>query len=213
MSQPTQPPNTQSNSNSNSNSGSIISTTSITQTAAVGGLTFTQPPHTAAASFYKIAPSQLITFGWNFTSLLSMPTHLTISAVGANEITYPVGPTDGITFGDAGGLGCYSYQQANPTWPLSPQTYALKIWDDRGPNAPRAPGLFQENTEMTFAMYLPRPYTHSLVSSNLFVTVGWSCTGCQNVSIFSYATHPAFAATLASIFVVLLSGSWLSRPR
>jgi hypothetical protein len=69
-------------------------TVSVPQTAAAGGLLFTQPPQTAAASYYKIAESNPITFGWNFTSVLVYPTSLTVSAFCAsNGNTYAVGPT------------------------------------------------------------------------------------------------------------------------
>jgi hypothetical protein len=69
-------------------------TVSVPQTAAAGGLLFTQPPQTAAASYYKIAPSNLVTFGWNFTSVSVYPTSLTVSAYcQSNGNTYPVGPT------------------------------------------------------------------------------------------------------------------------
>lgn len=34
-----------------------------------GGLSYTQPALTDAVSYYKIAPSNAITFGWNYTSL------------------------------------------------------------------------------------------------------------------------------------------------
>lgn len=34
-----------------------------------GGLTYTKPANTDAVSYYKIYPSNAITWGWNFTSL------------------------------------------------------------------------------------------------------------------------------------------------
>ncbi len=79
-------------------------TVSVAQTAAAGGLLFTQPPQTAAASYYKIAPSNLVTFGWNFTSVVVYPTSLTVKAYCAsNGNTYPVGPTgaNGVLAGTA----------------------------------------------------------------------------------------------------------------
>src|SRR6267154_2116500 len=33
-----------------------------------GGISMTKPPQTAI-SFYKIAPNEIVTFGWNFTSI------------------------------------------------------------------------------------------------------------------------------------------------
>jgi hypothetical protein len=77
---------------------SSTSAIQIPATAPAGGLTITQPPQTAT-SFYKIAPSQFITFAWNFTYVLVTPTSLTLSAVGDNGNTYPVGPTNGVIAG------------------------------------------------------------------------------------------------------------------
>ena len=88
------------------------SSSSIPASAPAGGLTITQPPQTAT-SFYKIAPSQPITFAWNFTYLLATPASLTLSAVGENGNTYPVGPTNGIIPGTATSViwDPYSYNQ------------------------------------------------------------------------------------------------------
>jgi hypothetical protein len=87
-------------------------TTSIPDSVPAGALTITQPPQTAT-SFYKIAPSQLITFAWNFTDLLVTQTSLTVSAVGQNGFTYPVGATDGHLAGTATSVvwDPYSYNQ------------------------------------------------------------------------------------------------------
>lgn len=136
------------------------STLSIPQTAPAGGLTITQPPQTAT-SFYKIAPSQLITFGWNFTYVIATPTHLTVSAVCSNGNTYPVGPTNGIIPGTATQVvwDVYSYQQANPNMPLAQASCSLTIWDDRGPTATRRPGFLQANSALQFALYTPEAYT------------------------------------------------------
>jgi hypothetical protein len=136
------------------------STLSIPATAAAGGITITQPPQTAT-SFFKIAPGQLITFGWNFTSVLATPTHLTVSAVCDNGNTYPVGPTDGVIAGTATNVvwDPYAYDQANPSQPLAQAGYTLRVWDDRGPGAPRRGGYMQENNALRFALYTPQDYT------------------------------------------------------
>jgi hypothetical protein len=133
---------------------------SIPPTAAAGGITITQPPQ-GATSFFKIAPSQAITFAWNFTSLYSTPAHLTVSAVCENGNTYPIGPTDGIIDGTATSVvwDPYAWDQNHPELPLAPKTYTLQVWDDRGPNAARAPGLFEKNTALKFALYKPKEYT------------------------------------------------------
>jgi hypothetical protein len=71
------------------------------------------PPQTAT-SFYKIAQNQMITFGWNLTSVIATPTSITLSAVCANGNTYAVGPDpDGKVAGTATSVvwDVYSYQQ------------------------------------------------------------------------------------------------------
>lgn len=142
------------------NTASSSTTLSIPQSAPAGELTIIQPPQTAT-SYFKIAPSNTIMFQWNFSYVLSTPTHLTVSAVCENGNTYPVGPTDGVIPGDATSVtwDLWSYQQAHPATPLAPRSYTLNIWDDRGPGAPREPGLLQENSQLRFALYSPQAYT------------------------------------------------------
>ncbi|EKM56915.1 uncharacterized protein PHACADRAFT_254304 [Phanerochaete carnosa HHB-10118-sp] len=193
-------------SQSGSGSGSLqasTSTISIPQTAPAGGLTITQPPQTQT-SYFKIAPSDTITFAWNFTYLLSTPTHLTVSAVCDNGNTYPVGPTDGVIPGSATSVtwDVWSYQQAHPNTPLAQATYTLHIWDDRGPGAPREPGLFTENDALQFAMYSPQAYTP---------LASWTCGGCNNGAWSSYVAHPAFVSLAVTFVVMFLSGYSLLR--
>ncbi|KAG6909104.1 hypothetical protein DXG01_001978 [Tephrocybe rancida] len=135
-----------------------LTSTKISDTAPAGLLTITQPPSTAT-SYYKIAPNNLVTFGWNFSYVVVPPTHLTVQAVCENGNTYPVGPTDGIIDGTATEViwDLWNYQQNNPI-PLAPKTYTLNIWDERGPSAGRAPGRLQANSGLKFAMYTPEPY-------------------------------------------------------
>ncbi|KAH8115902.1 hypothetical protein DFH11DRAFT_1245306 [Phellopilus nigrolimitatus] len=186
---------------SGSNTGSFIS---IPATAAAGGLTFTQPPQTADASFYKIASGAPITFGWNFTSLIVTPTHLTVSAFCENGVTYPVGPTNGVIDGKATQVvwDLFSYQQANPGTPLAQATYTLSIWDDRGPGAARAAGYLSPNSGLKFALYTPQPYTP--------IASGWTCQGCSSAE-FTMAAHPALVAFFATFAIMLLSGWSLLR--
>lgn len=147
-------------SSTSSGSNSASSTLSIPQTAAAGGVTLTQPPQ-LSTSFFKIASGQLVTFGWNFTSVLATPTSLTVSAVCENGNTYPVGPTDGIIPGTATTVvwDPYSYDQNNPSLPLVQASYTLHIWDDRGPNVGASPGYMSPNTALKFALYTPQAYT------------------------------------------------------
>ncbi|PIL27300.1 hypothetical protein GSI_10447 [Ganoderma sinense ZZ0214-1] len=186
---------------STSGSGSS-SSSAIPQTAPAGGLTITKPPQTAT-SFFKIAPSNTITFAWNFTDVLSTPTHLTVSAIGENGNTYPVGPTDGIIDGTATSVtwDLWSYQQAHSTLPLAPGSYVLHIWDDRGPGAAREPGLLQENSALKFALYTPQSYTP---------LESWVCSTCSGAWT-DFATHPAFVSLTVTFVVMFLSGYSLIR--
>ncbi|KAI0674092.1 hypothetical protein C8Q78DRAFT_1163060 [Trametes maxima] len=183
-------------------SSQTSSSLNIPQSAAAGGLTITQPPQTAT-SYYKIAPSNTITFAWNFTDVLSTPTHLTVSAVCDNGNTYPVGPTDGVIAGDATSVtwDLWSYQQAHSNLPLAEASYVLHIWDDRGPGAARQPGLLSENSALKFALYNPQSYTP---------LENWTCPTC-NGAISDYLSHPAFVSLSVTIVVMFLSGFSLIR--
>ncbi|CAL1709216.1 unnamed protein product [Somion occarium] len=186
-------------------SQSSLGSLTIPQTAPAGGLTITQPPQTAT-SYYKIKQGVTLTFGWNFTSLLSTPTHLTVSAICDNGNTYPVGPTDGIIPGDAQSVewDLFSYNQAHPDTPLAQNSYTLHIWDDRGPGAAMAPGLFHENNALRFALYNPASYTP---------LASWDCSGC-NVAAAAASfspTNPVFISMFTTILVMILSGYTLLR--
>lgn len=147
-------------SQASSNNNSTTTHVSIPQSAPAGLLTITQPPESTIA-FFKIAPSQTITFAWNFSYLLSTPASLTVSAICENGYTYPVGPTNGIIPGDATSVlwDAYAWQTNNPNSPLAQATYTLEIFDNRGPGSARSPGLLQPNNALRFALYTPQPYT------------------------------------------------------
>ncbi|THH08742.1 hypothetical protein EW146_g8899 [Bondarzewia mesenterica] len=216
-----------SGSNSASASGSSSgnsSSISIPQTAAAGGLTITSPPQTSVA-FFKLAPSQPITFAWNFTSLYSTPAHLTLSAVCDNGITYPVGPTDGIIPGTATSVvwDAWGFQESNPASPLPQATYTLNIFDERGPGVARAPGLFSPNNNLKFALYTPQPYTpissgeYFYVLGSAFICIrghtdaclcdaGWTCSGCKSDGLAAYTAHPAFVSIFATMLIMFFSG-------
>jgi hypothetical protein len=142
--------------NANSTSSQLI----IPQTVPAGLLTITQPPQSTVA-FFKIAPSQPITFAWNFSYVLSTPAFLTVSAICENGNTFPVGPTNGIIPGTSTSVvwDAYAWQTNNPNSPLAQATYTLEIFDNRGPGAARAPGLLSPNNALQFALYTPQPYT------------------------------------------------------
>ncbi|KAG5642471.1 hypothetical protein DXG03_002749 [Asterophora parasitica] len=191
---PQQPPNTQS---------STTSRLQIDPTAPAGLLTITQPPQTAT-SYYKIAPSNLVTFGWNFSYVQATPEALTVSAVCDNGNTYPVGPSDGIIPGTATEVvwDLYSYQQNNPNTPLAPTSYTLQIHDQRGLGAGRAPGFLQANTGLKFALYTPEAYTA--------LADGWTCQTC-NAAWSTYAANPLLISVFATFMIVFLSGFGLLR--
>lgn len=143
-----------------SSSRAANSTISIPASAPAGLITITQPPQTTIA-FFKIAPSQPITFAWNFSYILSTPASLTVSAICDNGNTYPVGPTNGVIPGTATNViwDAYGWQENNPNSPLAQATYTLEIFDERGPGSARAPGLLQPNNALKFALYTPQGYT------------------------------------------------------
>jgi hypothetical protein len=227
------PPASASNANSASNSpspgGSVpnsaatASTLSIPQSAPAGGITMLTPAQTAT-SYYKLAPSQPITFGWNFTYLFTTPTHLTVSAVCDNGNTYPVGPTDGVIPGTATSVvwDAYAWNEANPGTPLAQATYTLNVWDDRGRTAVRAPGLFSPNSALHFALYSPQAYTPLASGASPFLSCrtsrctyvfspGWQCSGCNSGALARATAHPGFAALIMTLVVCLLSGYGLLR--
>ncbi|KAF9443309.1 hypothetical protein P691DRAFT_797519 [Macrolepiota fuliginosa MF-IS2] len=177
----------------------------IPPNAPAGGILMTQPPQTAV-SFYKVAPSQTVTFGWNFTSVLQDSQSLTVSAICDNGNTYPVGPTDGVLPGTATQVfwDLYSWQSSNPQQPLPQGTCTLTMWDNRGQSALPRPGFMKPFNNLQFGLYTPQPYTP--------LASGWSCTECHNDSVISAATHPAFIGILVSFLVIFLSGFHLLRP-
>ncbi|OBZ78123.1 hypothetical protein A0H81_02280 [Grifola frondosa] len=190
--------NTSTANTSSSGSASSSSTLNIPSSAPAGGLTITQPPQTAT-SFYKIAPSNTITFAWNFTDVLSTPSHLTVSAVCDNGNTYPVGPTDGVIPGTATSVtwDLWSYQQAHAATPLAQETYVLHIFDDRGEGAPRA--RITAGEHRTQVRDVLSPAVHP--APNL----GWTCPTC-NGSWSDFVAHPAFVSLVATFVIMFLSG-------
>ncbi|KAI0319144.1 hypothetical protein OF83DRAFT_1055541 [Amylostereum chailletii] len=184
-------------------SASGNATVSIPITAAAGALSVTQPPQTTVA-FFKLASNQPITFAWSFSDVLSTPASLTVSAIGANGITYPVGPTDGVIPGTATSVvwDAWAFQESNPGSKLAQQTYTLNIHDERGAGAARAAGLLQANSALRFALYTPQPYTP--------LASGWNCGACRNEGTM-FGAHPAFVSVFATILIMFLSGFALLR--
>ncbi|GAA5993896.1 hypothetical protein JCM11641_004734 [Rhodosporidiobolus odoratus] len=174
---------------------------SIPNTAPAGGLTYLTPAATAAASYYKIASGNPITFGWNYTSLYSTPTSLTFEArCSANGNTYPVATVAG----SATSLvwDPWAYAQSGNAVPFAQASYTLRVYDERGPDATAQAGLFNgANSIVNFAMYSPASYTS--------LSDGWSCAGCSAATslIASYLSHPALVALPVTLALVLIGGA------
>ncbi|KAG2050380.1 hypothetical protein BDR06DRAFT_984037 [Suillus hirtellus] len=117
-------------------------------------------PPIQSYSYYKIAPSEYVAFGWNFSSIIVTPTALTVAAV-TNGNTYPIGPTDGVIYGTAQSMVWYpyGYQTTNPSLSLVQASYTLHIGAQGGPSAFPTPGYLEPNSELVFAMYTPQAYT------------------------------------------------------
>ncbi|KAI5451921.1 hypothetical protein NCC49_001222 [Naganishia albida] len=187
-------------------------TTSIPATAAAGGLTMTQPPSTASASFYKIASANYVTFGWNLTSLYVTPESLTVIATCTqNGNTYKVGPTnaageiDNVVPGTATQIvwNPWEYEQQAGATPLAAATYTLSVWDERGPGATVAGGRFSPYSGTQFALYRPQQYTP---------LSEWNCSTCSSAT--RIASNPAFLAIfITAMLMVFSSWSFIGRRR
>lgn len=141
-------------------SSSTTSLVSIPPNAPAGGISITEPV-TTTVSYYKIAPSQTMTFGWNMTDVLVTPSVLTFSAFcSSNKNTYPVGTVTvpGTATQILWEPWTYQTSQGLQT-PLVQGTYTLLVADERGTSAVGAAGRFNYNNQLTFAFYTPQPYT------------------------------------------------------
>lgn len=130
-----------------------------------GGLSITEPAQTAQASYYKIAPHETITFGWEFTSLTATPSRLyVVASCSKNGNTYPIAPSPSGIPGDARSVTWYPYgyrmdAQKHGDPDLVADKYRLIIYDDKGPTGVAKGGEFQANNMAEFSMYFPKKYT------------------------------------------------------
>ncbi|KIL00805.1 hypothetical protein PAXRUDRAFT_821256 [Paxillus rubicundulus Ve08.2h10] len=179
-------------------SGVTASASSVPANGEPGMIVFTQPP-LQSTSFYKIAPGEYVTFGWNFTYLAVTPSAITVSAVCENGNTYPIGPTNGVIAGNAQSVVWYpyGYQTANPSLPLAQASYTLHIWGDGGESAIPTPGYLEPNSQLQFSLYTPQPY--------IPLTSGWQCAGC-GAALAQFDSHPASIALITTLLVIFLSG-------
>lgn len=163
----------------------------------------TKPPSSAEPSYYKIAASNYVTFGWNLTSLYVTPTSLTvIASCSQNGNTYPVGPTnsagevDNVIPGSSTEIiwSPFDYEQQPGNTPLAAATYRLQIYDERGPAASQAGGRFSPYSGMQFALY--RPQTYKPLSE-------WNCVNCNAAT--RLALNPISLMLFTSL-IMLISG-------
>lgn len=146
---------------SSGGSSASASSSAIPSSAAAGGITITQPVQSADASYYKIASGVDVTFGWNFTSVLSYPSSLTLQAYcTSNKNTYPITTIPGTATQAIWNPYNYSVTAAQSNQPaLIAETYRLQVFDERGLNVGASPGLMQPNQKVEFALYVPQDYT------------------------------------------------------
>lgn len=163
-----------------------------------GGLSITEPPQTAQASYYKIAPHETITFGWEFTSLKKTPSKLyVVASCSKNGNTYPIAPSPTGIPGDAKNVTWYPYgyhldAQSHGDPDLVADKYRLVIYDDKGPDGVPKGGEFLTNNMLEFSMYFPRKYTP---------LSEWSCPSCSGAAP-ARPSVPATPAMLSSLAVL-----------
>ncbi|GAA5882119.1 hypothetical protein JCM16303_005613 [Sporobolomyces ruberrimus] len=180
-------------------SSATTTSISIPGTAAAGGLTYLTPAQTAAASYYKIAQGNPITFGWNYTSLYVTPTSLTFEArCTANGYTYPI--TTIAAAETSLVWDPYQYAQSPNALPLAQASYTLRVYDERGPDATAEAGRFNGNNAIVnFALYSPQAYTP--------LSAGWTCAGCSFASLTKTISHPLVIALPVTVALVLIGGA------
>jgi len=165
----------------------------------------TMPPATALPSFYKIAPNNPITFGWNFTSLYVQPTSITVKAIcTANGFTYYLASNSGVIPGTATSIvwDPYQMEQSPGAQPFAQATYTLHITDDRGDNAAAKGGYFSPNDQLRFALYQPGQATP---------LSEWNCPGGCSAAASTLSMHTGMFAVIVTFMVMLLSGYGLLR--
>ncbi|BEI84460.1 hypothetical protein CcaverHIS002_0410640 [Cutaneotrichosporon cavernicola] len=175
-------------------------TVSIPATAAAGAITMLEPAQTGSVSYYKIAPSETITFKWNMTDLYVQPSNLTVVAsCSANGNTYPVGPTDGaqnVFDGNTTEVHWvpYDWEQVPGQPRFAAASYVLQIWDERGPGVARKGGWLSPYSGTKFGMYIPQPYTP---------LADWTCATCSSAQ--RLLGQPAGLSIMTSLIVMFVS--------
>lgn len=210
---------------SSASASASAATTAVTipSTAANGGITITQPAQTADASYYKIASGVNVTFGWNFTSVLSYPTKLVVQAYCSdNSNTYTIASSiPGTATSVVWAPYLYDQQAIQSGQPaLIQATYRLQIYDERGLSVAASPGLFAPNSNVEFALYIPQPYTpiagefffplfifamYRVLTKVHCFTDGWFCSACSGVGSLQ-VPKPLMIAVMSTCLVMVLGG-------
>ncbi|KKZ63751.1 hypothetical protein EMCG_01940 [[Emmonsia] crescens] len=136
--------------------------------APVGGIKIIEPAITDGPTYIKIGTKA--TFKWNYTSLLISPSAVDVIAFcSKNSHSYTISgnmtvqPTADIKWD----TGVFSTSDV----PLLTEDYTLFVYDNsRSPSDPPEPGRLGSQSQFTFGMYHPQPYT----PRNEFV-----CAGCS----------------------------------
>jgi len=119
------------------------------------------PAIASGAQYYKIG--DLVTFAWNYTSLLATPTAVNILATcTANNALYTLAANQTVT-GNATGVVTWdtgAYQSTALSAPLLTETYTLIIYDAASSiSATPKAGFLATFEQYTFGMYVPQAYT------------------------------------------------------
>jgi len=124
-----------------------------------GGVSIISPNALSGSQYYKIG--DLVTFAWNYTSLLATPTAINIVATcTANQQLYTLAANQ--TVSNATGAVTWdtgAYQSTALSAPLLTETYTLIIYDAASSiSATAQAGYLAVYNQFKFSMYLPQPY-------------------------------------------------------
>lgn len=125
---------------------------------APGGIKMLTPAVTAATTYYKVG--DMVTFGWNYTSLSVPPAHIDVYVTcTANSATYTI--ANNATYKPTGKAVWNTSEDATGAHPLLTEKYTLIIHDaDKEVTAVASAGYLGNGKadEFSFGMYTPQPY-------------------------------------------------------
>ncbi|KAF1836950.1 hypothetical protein BDW02DRAFT_587016 [Decorospora gaudefroyi] len=134
-----------------------------------GGLTMVTPNALAGTQFYKVG--DWVTFAWNYTSVLEMPTAVDVLAsCTANQATYTISVNMSATQTE---VLWNTGETPSGQVPFLTENYKLLIYDSKSSVSatPRA-GYFAPFSMFTFGMYLPQEYVS--------MADGYTCANCNS---------------------------------